>query len=140
MLIDLILDRKDGLTYDPRDFYYNLMVYGGTEAEAISKAMDEGNEKDVREALCAYVLRENYNPAICDYIQAVKWLEEDDEEAEKTYTAISNHKVIFRGWCFRDMNEIKATCRGAIMGIRQYRKNPIIDVYNNRGELIWRQQ
>lgn len=77
MIIDLILDRKDGQRYDAHDFYYNIMGYGEiwpNLADPITGAMDEGEEQDVKNALCAYIRNNDYNPAICDYINSVEWL------------------------------------------------------------------
>lgn len=78
MIIDLILDRKgweeDGYAvYNPHDFYFDVMRYGEI-GEEITKAMDYGNESDVRRELCNYVVRNEYNPAICDYINSREWL------------------------------------------------------------------
>jgi hypothetical protein len=83
MLIDLILERKDGFKYNPETFYRDAMQYSGTFdgiADAITRAMDEGTEEDVKKALCKYVLDNDYNPEICDYINSVTWLEADLEE------------------------------------------------------------
>lgn len=77
MIIDLILDRKDGCAYCARDFYNDVMRYGNiwpALAHPITRAMDEGEEPDVKNALCAYVKTAGYNPAICDYINSVSWL------------------------------------------------------------------
>lgn len=74
MIIDLILDRKDGEPYNPREFYFSVMEYGGMFAERITRAMDEGTERDVKYQLCRYVLQCLYNEAICDYIESVNWL------------------------------------------------------------------
>lgn len=76
MIIDLILDRKDGEPYNPKDFYTNVLAYEDTFnfEPAISKAMDYGEEEDVKRALCDYINRQNYNPSICDYINSVNWL------------------------------------------------------------------
>lgn len=79
MIIDLILDRRDAeefgeFEYNARDFYFDLLGYGRI-GDAITRAMDAGTEDDVRDALCAYVIRNEYNPMICDYIRARVWLE-----------------------------------------------------------------
>lgn len=82
MIIDLILDRKDGHSYQPDQFYRDCMEYSsifdGIGAD-ICEAMDYGTEDDVRKALCAYITCNDYNPAICDYINSVSWLEESDD-------------------------------------------------------------
>ena len=71
--------RRNGMIipppYNPRDFYMNVMAYGGYHAEQITRAMDYGTEEDVRKALCNYIMGE-YNPEICNYINSVQWLVE----------------------------------------------------------------
>lgn len=95
MIIDLILDRrendalqaqgythvKNGLTgeliplaYDAARFYRDVMSYGSV-GHAITRAMDFGDEWDVRRELKDYILRNDYNPEICDYISSVSWLQ-----------------------------------------------------------------
>lgn len=77
MIIDLILDRKDGYKYRPKDFYDYVMDYGETWPELanpITAAMDSGTEEDVKRELCEYVIKCGYNTAICDYINSVEWL------------------------------------------------------------------
>lgn len=71
MVVDCILDRKDGSPYNPREFYQDMLAY---EADEISRAMDEGTEEDVKKALCDYITFNEYNPDICDYINSVDWL------------------------------------------------------------------
>ena len=51
MIIDLILDRKDGCSYQPDRFYRDVMeyssIFNGLGAD-ICEAMDYGTEDDVR--------------------------------------------------------------------------------------------
>lgn len=80
MIIDLILDRKDGQQYNANEFYNDVMQYAETwpeTANPITRAMDEGDENDVRRQLCAYIDEQQYNPEIKDYINSVQWLESD---------------------------------------------------------------
>ena len=78
MIIDLILDRKDGEEYgeeyNARDFYYACLRYGEV-GDDITRALDSGTEKDVKKALCDYVIDNDYNKNICKYINSVNWLE-----------------------------------------------------------------
>lgn len=74
MIIDLILDRKDGQEYNPREFYFEVLDYGGIFAERITRAMDCGTEKDIKNQLCRYIIQCLYNEDICDYINSVNWL------------------------------------------------------------------
>ena len=77
MIVDLILDRKDGEPYSPKSFYLNVMGYGGTFSDLafdIARAMDGGSETDVKRELCRYIDDGSYNPAIKNYINSVSWL------------------------------------------------------------------
>lgn len=79
MLIDFILDRKDGFSYDPEELYDYLVGYDIPAYVEVARALDSGTEEDVKKALCAYIDDEEYNPSIKDYINSVKWLEGVDE-------------------------------------------------------------
>lgn len=77
MIIDLILDRKGGEQYRPSTFYFEVLAYREIWPELsdpITRAMDDGTEDDVKNALCDYVRKCGYNVAICDYINAVNCL------------------------------------------------------------------
>lgn len=77
MIIDLIIDRKCGEPYSPERFYREVMEYGEfvpEYADPITRAMDEGTESDVKQALCKYITNADYNPIICKYINSVNWL------------------------------------------------------------------
>lgn len=83
MIIDLILDRKenaefDGVdTYNAHDFYMECMEYNGIfegVADGITRAMDCGEETEVKKELCKYINDNGYNATICDYINSVNWL------------------------------------------------------------------
>lgn len=79
MVIDLILDRKDGIQYDARKFYWDCMEYNnvfhmGTIA-AITAAMDYGTNEDVQRAINTYILRNEYNPDICNWVNTQDWLQ-----------------------------------------------------------------
>lgn len=79
MIIDLILDRKDGTPYNPKEFYNDIMKYESdfNLDRSISNALDYGDEKAVRKALCDYIINQGYNKNICNYINDVRWLESD---------------------------------------------------------------
>lgn len=82
MIVDLILDRKGGHPYKAKEFYDDVMAYEeGTDYE-ISRALDGGTEKDVKKALCNYIMTQRYNPKICDYINKVQWFEDDATDKE----------------------------------------------------------
>ena len=86
MIIDLILDRKDGLMsyiengklityteYSPKKFYNEVIQYGEIGWD-IAAALDSGEEEDVKRTLCDYIKEEEYRLSICDYIKSVNWL------------------------------------------------------------------
>ena len=77
MIIDLILDRKDGCGYNAKEFYNEIMEYSTIFdgiGDKITFAMDYGTEKDVQKALCNYIIDNEYNPNICDFINSKNWL------------------------------------------------------------------
>ena len=77
MIIDLILDRRAGVSYDPVMFAFEVNDYADIFPELarpILEAMSTKVEQCVKLALCSYVLESGYNPEICDYINAVSWL------------------------------------------------------------------
>ena len=79
MIIDLILDRKMSSEddYDPNMFYLGIMEYTDIFPDLsnpISRAMDEGEEEDVKRELCNYIEKCGYNTEIKDYINSVSWL------------------------------------------------------------------
>ena len=76
MLIDLILDRRDGCKFDPVDFAFGVNDYAAIFAcvRPVLDALATKCEQAVKYALCGYVLSCGYDPEICDYINAVSWL------------------------------------------------------------------
>jgi len=77
MIIDLILDRKDGYNYDPRTFYNRVCGYEEV-GEDIANALDSGTERDVKIALQKYILEGDYNLDLIQYIQSEKWLPDEN--------------------------------------------------------------
>lgn len=76
MIVDLILDRKDGKKYKAEEFYRSCVLYGNVGTD-ITAAMDYGTEKDVKKALKEYIDDQEYNPMIKSFIDAVDWLKDD---------------------------------------------------------------
>lgn len=76
MIIDLILDRKDGIEYNAKQFYLDVREYEDIFelGYAISKAMDYGTNLDIRKALCDYIEDNGYNHEIKDYVNSQKWI------------------------------------------------------------------
>lgn len=79
MIIDLILDRKDYIenngidAYDPRTFYHDVMAYGEI-GFGILRALDSGDDEDVKKELYNYLVKQDYNLEIKKFIDSVKWL------------------------------------------------------------------
>jgi hypothetical protein len=73
MVIDLILERKSGAPYSASQFYREACAYGEIAGE-ITHAMDTGINKEIQKALCFYVLGNDYNLEICEYVNAEDWL------------------------------------------------------------------
>ena len=83
MIIDEILERKDGMPYNSKEFYDYVSYWAETDTDVgtgIARALDGGTEEDVKRELCKYVKEQGYNPEICDYINSVNWLEERNDQ------------------------------------------------------------
>lgn len=83
MIIDVILDRKDGaISYDASKHLKAIYDYatdaGMTE---LATAVDGGTEDDVKAALMRYITVCGYPSALLDYIASVRWTSEDDATA-----------------------------------------------------------
>jgi hypothetical protein len=73
MIIDAILDRKDGhpYTYETAKYIYDeSMIF---KMWHIADAFDCGDNADMQNALCDYIDYNNYNPEIKNYIRSVNW-------------------------------------------------------------------
>lgn len=73
MIIDLVLNRKDGKAYNPKEFYNEVSQYGSIGFD-IADAMDSGTEEQVKRSLARYIVNENYNLDIITYINSQNWL------------------------------------------------------------------
>lgn len=76
MIIDLILDRKDGHPYNAEGFYLEIMEYESIFEmdKFISTALAYGTNADIQKALCDYIDNGDYNEQIKDYINSQEWL------------------------------------------------------------------
>ena len=78
MIVDLILDRKDGYPYDAHEFYNEIRDYErlgvGVPDERISIAMDYGDNQDVQRTLCEYIYMNGYPDSIQNYIRSQQWI------------------------------------------------------------------
>ena len=61
------------LKYMPERFYQQVMDYGEV-GFGITAAMDGGTEEDVKRELCKYIIDNEYNPDLCNYINERTWL------------------------------------------------------------------
>lgn len=77
MIIDRICDRRDGVAYNPRDFYYYLMEASDYYSQRISAALDGGENSDVQKALCEYIRDNGYKLELCGYVNKVDWINAD---------------------------------------------------------------
>ena len=73
MIVDLILNRKDGVNYRVENFYRQVANYGEIGFD-ITEALDNGEEFDVKRELCNYIKENGYNSNINNYINNVEWL------------------------------------------------------------------
>lgn len=75
MIIDLILDRKEGKEYNVNDFADMVSKYSNDLADyRIINALGMETEERVKEELCNYVVGYGYSDKIKDFINSVKWL------------------------------------------------------------------
>jgi len=73
MLIDLILDRKDGLPYDHDTFVSQVKEYGCPPPTKEDARNDKGYELLMKSFLVSYIIEEEYNTKLIDYILSVNW-------------------------------------------------------------------
>lgn len=68
MIIDEILDYKDGLTkkIDLNYIYAQAKLFN---FDCIANALENGNNKDIQQALINYITENEYNNEIVDFIQ-----------------------------------------------------------------------
>ena len=76
MIIDLILERKEGVHYIARDTYNYIAEYESLfdKQYPITRAFDMGTNKDVQNALSEYIINGGYNHEIIRYIMSVEWV------------------------------------------------------------------
>jgi len=68
MLIDLILNRKEGVKYNAKTFYDDIARYNFDCYNNVLQALDSGENIDIQRALMNYIIEEEYNLKIVDYI------------------------------------------------------------------------
>ena len=75
MIIDKILDRKDGEPYSALSFYNDMVAYHETGGLDIAEALDTGANKDVQKQLALYIINNDYDISIIQYIYSVRWID-----------------------------------------------------------------
>lgn len=73
MIIDKILDRKDGVEYNAKEFY-DYCSYSCCTGLGIAEALDSGENIDVQKELARYIIDNDYSVDIINYIYSVDWL------------------------------------------------------------------
>ena len=89
MLIDSIIDRKDGANiyhkiqkegkvlvspkYSSKNLYDYLIGFGDLYGDIVD-LLDSGENEDIQKALCLYIIEGGYNTDLCEYIKSVKWV------------------------------------------------------------------
>lgn len=84
MLIDIILDRKDGVPYNPKEFIKDVKYYEKffKFGHAISDAFEAGDEEGVKDALIDYIKKYGYdNNSLRRWIQSQNWTDGDVRES-----------------------------------------------------------
>jgi len=74
MIIDLILDRKDGIPYNPYTFYTRITEYESGTQYPISTALDSWENPDIIRELSNYIKQNDYSLDIIPYIESVSWI------------------------------------------------------------------
>lgn len=104
MIIDIILDRKDGaISYDASKHLKAIYDYA-TDAHMsdLAAAVDGGTEDDIKAALMRYITACGYPAALLDYIASVRWT--DDSTAPQD---IADKLAIIRKVATRLRRKIK---------------------------------
>lgn len=73
MLIDQILDRRDGCRYSAKELYYYCMESINPHCQAVSAALDSNDDEAVKRALISYLLYGLYPLDIINFVLSVKW-------------------------------------------------------------------
>lgn len=74
MIIDTIIDRRDGCAYGPDDMRYmydEAEMFGFID---LARALDSGSDDEIRRELCRYIDDGGYRQEIKSYVNAVDWI------------------------------------------------------------------
>lgn len=81
MIIDRILDRKDGFGFSEADLRYMYDEATLFWMEGLARAIDGGENSDIQRELCKYIDDNGYNKSIKRYVNKVNWTEYDKRSA-----------------------------------------------------------
>lgn len=98
MVIDLILDRKEGFADLNAEYLEDMKQY---EFDYINAAIDTNDDDTIKAALCRYIEENEYNPELKNYITSVNWSIEQakrkiiltEAEAEKLEMLVTYYDV-----------------------------------------------
>lgn len=95
MIIDLILDRKDGAIFRAWEFGNEIADYAEIFdfAKPIRDAIANENEEATKKALCEYVREQGYNEQICEYINSVNWVGTPSRKREGSSEKVGEDSV-----------------------------------------------
>lgn len=84
MVIDRILDALEiPESYDAETFYRDISEYMTIFNDIptianIARALDCGNNTDVQNAICDYIISQNYNSKLIPYVRKFTWLKDNE--------------------------------------------------------------
>lgn len=98
MVIDLILDRKEGFADLNAEYLEDMKQY---EFDYINAAIDTNDDDTIKAALCRYIEENEYNPELKNYITSVNWSFTEEKrkvtltesEAEKLEMLVNYYNV-----------------------------------------------
>lgn len=76
MIIDEILNAKDGEWFDLKNMYDQAMFFGFFD---LASAIDGGENKDIQRNLCKYIDSEEYNTELKYFINNFDWLKQQNK-------------------------------------------------------------
>ena len=76
MIIDAILDRREGLPYNEKCARYIYDQATFFEMDSLARAFDMGSNEDCQRELARYIDSNDYNESIKDFVYSysVKWV------------------------------------------------------------------
>lgn len=97
MIVDWILDRKDGEPYNAQEFYRYALE---GDYESIARALESNNEDEIRKALKEYLDGNMFNPQIKEYIDSVSWTGNIKPKSWHKYYCVSWNNYMGEGYVY----------------------------------------